>query len=230
MTLADTCLASWSRTQHSVALSSAEAEYMALVCGAQEGLQTKSLASELGLELDLILESDASAALAAAEKQGVLKFKHLAIRWLFLKELVDRKAVVLRKVKTEECAADFLTKPLSGNLLRRGLYLTGGFNHMEETQVNLVEADFDEEEDESSSHILLSLAMATLMLAIALGWNLRYLMQRAFDFGVSLGLCRSRRSVVTQTPMTYTWLRGVANPRFTATCHGVDGAFVQDDA
>ena len=63
-------------TVESVSMSSAEAEYRALIHGAQEGLFLKSLGSELGLTLRITLESDAASAIAAAEKQGLMKFKH----------------------------------------------------------------------------------------------------------------------------------------------------------
>ena len=91
------CLLTWSRTQNGVSLSSAEAEYMAM---ASEAVMLQSLAGEIGYTLEVILESDAAAAISAAEKRGVLRFKHLAIKWLFLKELVSRKAINMRKVST----------------------------------------------------------------------------------------------------------------------------------
>ena len=58
---------------------------MALVIGAQEALHLKSLLGELGRDVKIVLETDASAAIAAAEKRGLLRFFHLSILWLFLK-------------------------------------------------------------------------------------------------------------------------------------------------
>ena len=53
----------------------------------------QAVALELGYDCRIFIESDASAALSAAEEEGILKFKHLAIKWLFLQELIERKTV-----------------------------------------------------------------------------------------------------------------------------------------
>ena len=73
----------------------------------------QSLGSELGVTLSVVLASDASSAIAAAEKQGLMKFKHLALRYCFLKELAARSAVVSEKIPTRGNCADQLTKPLA---------------------------------------------------------------------------------------------------------------------
>ena len=88
------CLLTWSRTQGGVSLSSAEAEYMAMAMAASEAIMLQSLAGEIGYMMEVILESDAAATISAVEKRGVLRFKHLAIKWLFLKELCcERRSV-----------------------------------------------------------------------------------------------------------------------------------------
>ena len=81
----------------------------------------QSVAQELGFEISIVIESDAAAAIAAAEKRGLLRFKHLAIRWLFLKELIDRKTIIWEKVKSADMCADFLTKPIDEQTLKRNL-------------------------------------------------------------------------------------------------------------
>ena len=89
MHFGDCTLLTWSRTQGSVALSSMEAEYRGLVTGAQEGLLIKNLASELGWPLNVVIECDSISAQASAQRRGVLHVKHMAIRLLFDKELVE---------------------------------------------------------------------------------------------------------------------------------------------
>jgi hypothetical protein len=106
-----------------VALSSAEAEYVAVVMGIQEGLAVRSLLEELGYEATVTVTTDATAALAACAKRGLLRFKHLAIKWLFVKELVDRGSIVLEKVPTKLNKADFLTKAVPFKTLETNLEL-----------------------------------------------------------------------------------------------------------
>jgi hypothetical protein len=103
-------LTTWSRTQASVSLSSAESEYYGLVSGASEGLFVRSLLRELGLELRVVLGTDSSAAKAATERAGVSKMKHIEIKYHFLKDLVARKEVYLMKLRGTENCADVMTK------------------------------------------------------------------------------------------------------------------------
>ena len=66
------CLKTWSRTQKSRALSSAEAEYYALVSGAAEALGLQAVASDLGWNLKVRLWSDAKGARDCAPDPTVL--------------------------------------------------------------------------------------------------------------------------------------------------------------
>ena len=91
---------SWSRTQTVVALSSAEAEYHALVTGAQEGLFAKSLFGELGFDAAVEIASDARAALASAERAGLGHKKHMELRLMFLKDLVKNKVLRLVQLRS----------------------------------------------------------------------------------------------------------------------------------
>jgi hypothetical protein len=121
LTYGECYVSSWSRTQSCVALSSAEAEYYALLQGAQEGLKMKHLACELHIDATVILKSDSSAAKCAAEKRGTLHMKHLALKSLFLKELVATNMLSILKIGTQANAADMLTKPVGQEILRRCL-------------------------------------------------------------------------------------------------------------
>ena len=78
----------WSRTQTTVATSSAEAELNAIGSGAVEGLGTQSLLSELNMTAPLIVASDSSAGISIASRLGLAKVKHVEIRRLFMQDLV----------------------------------------------------------------------------------------------------------------------------------------------
>lgn len=113
----------WSHTQATVALSSAEAELIAAVKGASEGLAVRSLARDLGHECSVGVWFDSSAALGVCKRTGVGKIRHLDTRLLWIQDLVREGGLVVRKVAGEENPADLMTKHLgsdqiSANLVR----------------------------------------------------------------------------------------------------------------
>ena len=90
--------------------------------------------NELGYSMQVDIKSDASSAIAAAEKKGVLRFKHLAIKWLLMKELTERKQICIKKVGTLDMVADFLTKPVDVMTMRRNLKQLPGLCFVDEEQ------------------------------------------------------------------------------------------------
>ena len=107
---------SWrSKLQPTVALSSVEAEYMALSNAVSEGLWLRQLLADLDVSVGSIsIKSDSQGALAMAEAVGVSsRAKHIAIRHHFVREHVRTGLVQLGYVSTGEQPADFLTKGLS---------------------------------------------------------------------------------------------------------------------
>ena len=64
-------LRSWSSTQPSIAMSSAEADYYALVEGATRSLGLQSMMRELGLRKNIVVQTDSSAAKSFASQMGV---------------------------------------------------------------------------------------------------------------------------------------------------------------
>ena len=101
-----------SRTQSSVTLSSAESEYFAMCSSAKEAIYFKNLLHEMGYEVGIRLCVDSSAAKANSEKMGSSagRMKHIALRMLYLKQLINSKLVRTMKVGTHENLADILTK------------------------------------------------------------------------------------------------------------------------
>ena len=113
---------SWkSQLQRTVALSTAEAEYMSLATAAQEGVFIKQLIQELHLESEnsskILLYTDNIAAKYIADcSTGATtnRSKHIAIKFHYLRQLVSDGAVVINYVPTGDQPADIFTKPLSG--------------------------------------------------------------------------------------------------------------------
>ena len=106
---------SWrSKKQSCVALSSAEAEYVALASAAQEAMWMKQLLSEIsgGVETILIYEDNQSAIQMAKNPQFHGRSKHIAIRYHFIRDAVNKKCVTLKYCPTDQMTADMLTKGL----------------------------------------------------------------------------------------------------------------------
>eukprot|EP00974_Lingulodinium_polyedra_P095560 9261497-Lingulodinium_polyedra.AAC.1 len=63
----------WSKSQGSISLSSGEAEYYALVKGSAEALGMKSLMADMGIQCEVRMRVDSSAAKGIASRRGVGK-------------------------------------------------------------------------------------------------------------------------------------------------------------
>ena len=100
----------WSRTQASVALSSAEAELTAIVKASAETIGLERLAGEAGLKLESgVILTDSSAANGAVHRLGAGKLKHVATSRLWIQERCARGELKFKKVGRESNCADILT-------------------------------------------------------------------------------------------------------------------------
>ena len=70
---------SWSRTQRGRSLSSAEAEYYAIVTGVAEALAVQALAEEMEWKMSVRVHTDSSAAKAVASRRGLGKLRHIEL-------------------------------------------------------------------------------------------------------------------------------------------------------
>lgn len=109
-------LVSWeSRKQRTVALSSAEAEYMAISDSCKEAVFLRTFLLEcMNLTCDITLWNDSQ----SAQKLCVnsichARTKHIDIRHHFIRQLVSEKIVRIGYVPTDEMIADVLTKSLA---------------------------------------------------------------------------------------------------------------------
>jgi len=108
---------SWcSQKQEVVALSSTEAEYIALCAGAKEACWLRKFAEDLGVTQTAPTEIkvDNTSAIRLVENPEFHKrTKHIDIRYHFTRELVEEKKIAIEYVSTDDQLADILTKPLS---------------------------------------------------------------------------------------------------------------------
>lgn len=107
------CLKTYSKTQGTIAQSSAESELVAVVKASCEAIGTVALMDDLGLCARVRLHVDAAAALGILERQGVGRVRHLDIGILWLQEQQLRRIVELAKVLGTNNPADLMTKHLS---------------------------------------------------------------------------------------------------------------------
>ena len=107
------CIKTWSTTQGAVALSSAEAEFYAMVDGVTKGKWMVMVAKEWGLgeiTTEMVLGRDSSAAKSFVSRRGLGRMRHIEVRDLWLKEEVKKGSVKINKVRGDENPADLMTK------------------------------------------------------------------------------------------------------------------------
>ena len=104
-------LRSWSSTQGTVAMSSGEAEYYAMVKAASEVLGIQALAADLGWYWKARMWVDSTTAKSIASRTGLGKVRHLEVRFLWLQEVVKSGRIDIRKIPGVSNPADVMTKP-----------------------------------------------------------------------------------------------------------------------
>ncbi|GJY62567.1 retrotransposon protein, putative, ty1-copia subclass [Tanacetum coccineum] len=120
------CVVSWKATlQHVVALSTTEAEYMALTEAVKEAIWLKGLLEELGVELNTVAVNCDNQGAIHLSRNHVFheRTKHINVRYHFIREVLEAKTVKVLKVGTEHNAADALTKVVPGRKLQHCLEL-----------------------------------------------------------------------------------------------------------
>ena len=108
---------SWlSKKQAVVALSTSEAEYVALSSATQEAVWLRRLLTDLSAVPQgptLVMEDNQGAIAIARNPVAHGRTKHIDIRYHYIREAVQEGTVVLCFCPTSEMIADVLTKPLS---------------------------------------------------------------------------------------------------------------------
>ncbi|GJU37492.1 retrovirus-related pol polyprotein from transposon TNT 1-94 [Tanacetum coccineum] len=104
------CVVSWKATlQHVVALSTTEAEYMALTEAVKESIWLKGLLIELGVSL---------------------RAKHINVRYHFIREIVESKEIKVAKIGTKDNVSDAFTKVVLGPKFKYCMEILGvGINY-----------------------------------------------------------------------------------------------------
>ena len=107
---------SWLRKkQATVALSTLEAEYIALSLAAQEITWLRKLLSEFGVKFDgptMLMEDNQGATAIAKNPVNHARTKHIDIRYHYIRQCILEEIVKVHYCSTENMYADMFTKPL----------------------------------------------------------------------------------------------------------------------
>ena len=107
---------SWlSKKQAIVALSTSEAEYVALCTATQEAAWLRRLLTDLKVtnsEPTVVMENNQGAIAIAKNPTAHARTKHIDIRYHYVRKAVQEGVVELRYCPTAQMIADLLTKPL----------------------------------------------------------------------------------------------------------------------
>ena len=126
---------SWrSKKQTCVALSTAEAEYIALASAVQESLWLQQLVTDLKKEevKSMVMYEDNQSAISMTKNpQFHGRAKHIDIKYHFVREQVGSGKLELKYCKTNDMIADMMTKGLSGEQFEK-LRLMAGMAPMTE--------------------------------------------------------------------------------------------------
>eukprot|EP00253_Pinus_taeda_P029539 PITA_29539 len=115
---------------HVIALSTAEAEYVAATAAACQAVWMRWMLRSLGQEQEkaTVIFCDNSSAIALSKNSVFHKrMKHIDTRFHYIRESVNNGEIVLEHCRTQEQVADILTKPLdqkSFEFLRKCLGMT----------------------------------------------------------------------------------------------------------
>src|SRR5690348_13806518 len=121
--------------QRTAALSSTEAEYMALADACKQAIWARCLLKELQNPQDhqdddpaptVIWEDNQGAMALAVDPVQHARTKHIDVRYHFTREQVQNKSVTLKYCPTKQMVADALTKALAQpdfESLRAGMHL-----------------------------------------------------------------------------------------------------------
>ena len=111
-----------SRTQATIALSSAESELYAICTGVNEGLHLRNFLLETNIcsKLNLRIHTDSTAGKSIAARQGASKrAKRIDLKFLYTEDLTKHHIIRILNINTLHNSADLFTKYISKETLHR---------------------------------------------------------------------------------------------------------------
>lgn len=118
-------LQAWSAAQNTVAPSSGEAELSGICRGASKGIGLRSISKDLGIDFNLRVLTDATAAIGICRRRGLGRVRHLAVADLWVQDKMKSKEFELLKVAGKDNPADMVTKRLDQPTMIKHLHALG---------------------------------------------------------------------------------------------------------
>jgi hypothetical protein len=123
-----------SKLQSSTALSSTEAEYIAISAAAREAKWIRQLLLDLGYPVSgptTIFEDNKGCEAIAMNRRTDKRSKHIDVRYHFIRDMIERMEVHIEHIPTAQMVADVMTKPAAVNKFvwcrkQMGIDLRGG--------------------------------------------------------------------------------------------------------
>ena len=81
--------------------------------------------SEWGIEVDLVIKSDAVAAIGMVKRQGLGRIRHLAVADLWIQQKAREGVVNFKNLEGSKNTSDILTKPVEAEVLERHMHSLG---------------------------------------------------------------------------------------------------------
>ena len=110
-------MVSWfSKKQSSVALSTAEAEYIAACAASKEAVWLRKLLADLsGHQVDVtVIFCDNQSCIKLSENSVFHdRSKHIDMKYHYIRDIVQKGVIKLQYISTDEQVADIFTKPLA---------------------------------------------------------------------------------------------------------------------
>ena len=112
MTFAGGAMSWQSKLQKCIALSTTEAEYIAVTEACKETLWLQRFLQELGMKQDkYVLHCDSQSAIHLCKNSTFhSRSKHIDVRYHWIRDVLESKALILEKVHTDDNVADMITK------------------------------------------------------------------------------------------------------------------------
>ena len=115
----------WSTTQSVIALSSGEAEYYGLVKATSHSLGMQAIAKDMGIDVNIFVYTDSSAAKGIASRRGLGKMRHIEVNQLWLQDKVAEGIIKVIKIPGTGNQADILTKHVNAQTLGNHVGIMG---------------------------------------------------------------------------------------------------------
>ena len=85
----------------------------------------QAMMAEFGIKVDLVIKSDAIAAIGIVKRQGLGRVRHLAVADLWVQQRAKQGEVLYKKLDGKRNTSDMLTKPVEKEVIDRHMQSLG---------------------------------------------------------------------------------------------------------